>query len=393
MQGVAHTQYQRKGVTFTRDLLVSKPDEVIALNLKADKPGALSFTAALVRKHDAATRADGGVYVLEGQLPFNKPGGGGEGMRYIGPAGRERQGRQGFRHGSRFGRRGRRRSDAHRVGRHGLEGQGVCQARAAASRRGPGQTVRRPPGRRGCRPPPLHGSLPVDPAGGAELQAAHARAREGAGEDPRPGPGGALLPVRPPPGRLRLAARLAVADQLAGHLGRGIRHALARRLPQQHQPANELLAGGTGQPVRLPSAAVAVHPERGQGRPEDGQGVLQRPRLDGQPHAEPVVRHRAELPARLHRADLRRMARPAHLAALRLHAGQGVPARILPRAARRQPVHAGRAGRESQDPRAGDRALQLAGEQLRLHRSATASGRRPRCAWARPSTSRSPAIC
>ena len=47
MQGVAHTQYQRKGVTFTRDLLVSKPDEVIALNLKADKPGALSFTAAL----------------------------------------------------------------------------------------------------------------------------------------------------------------------------------------------------------------------------------------------------------------------------------------------------------------------------------------------------------
>jgi hypothetical protein len=26
MQGVAHTQYQRNGVTFTRDLLVSKPD-------------------------------------------------------------------------------------------------------------------------------------------------------------------------------------------------------------------------------------------------------------------------------------------------------------------------------------------------------------------------------
>lgn len=82
MQGVAHTQYQRKGVTFTRDLLVSKPDEVIALHLKADKPGALSFSAALVRRHDAATRADGGLHVLEGQLPFNKPGGGGEGMRF-----------------------------------------------------------------------------------------------------------------------------------------------------------------------------------------------------------------------------------------------------------------------------------------------------------------------
>ena len=82
MQGVAHTQYQWKGVTFTRDLLVSKPDEVIALDLKADKPRTLSFTAALRRQQDAATRADGGVYVLEGQLPFNKPGGGGEGIRY-----------------------------------------------------------------------------------------------------------------------------------------------------------------------------------------------------------------------------------------------------------------------------------------------------------------------
>ena len=83
MQGVAHTEYQWKGVSFTRDLLVSKPDEVIALNLKAGKPGALSFSAALTRDHDSASRADGGVYVLEGQLPFKKPGGGGKGMRYM----------------------------------------------------------------------------------------------------------------------------------------------------------------------------------------------------------------------------------------------------------------------------------------------------------------------
>jgi alpha-L-fucosidase 2 len=82
MRGVAHTRYQRKGVSFTRDLLVSKPDEVIALNLTTDKPGALSFTAALVRRQNAAARADGPVYVLEGQLPFHKPGGGGQGMRY-----------------------------------------------------------------------------------------------------------------------------------------------------------------------------------------------------------------------------------------------------------------------------------------------------------------------
>jgi alpha-L-fucosidase 2 len=83
MQGVAHTQYRRNGVTFTRDLVVSKPDEVIALSLRADKPGAISCTAALVRKQNAVTRADDGVYTLEGQLPFNKPGGGGQGMRYL----------------------------------------------------------------------------------------------------------------------------------------------------------------------------------------------------------------------------------------------------------------------------------------------------------------------
>jgi alpha-L-fucosidase 2 len=82
MQGLAHTEYRWKGVLFSRDLIVSKPAEVIALRLKADKPGSLSFTASLRRNQDASNRAQDGFYVLEGQLPFNKPGGGGEGMRY-----------------------------------------------------------------------------------------------------------------------------------------------------------------------------------------------------------------------------------------------------------------------------------------------------------------------
>jgi alpha-L-fucosidase 2 len=82
MKGLARTHYQVNGVNYARDLLVSRPDEVIVLHLKADKPGALSFTASLHRKQDAAVRAEGGVFILEGQLPFNKPGGGGKGMRY-----------------------------------------------------------------------------------------------------------------------------------------------------------------------------------------------------------------------------------------------------------------------------------------------------------------------
>ena len=82
MTGVATTRFVKNDVTFTRELVASKPDEVIAVHLKADKPGALTFTAALSRLQNAAMRADGAVQVMAGQLPFNKPGGGGEGVRY-----------------------------------------------------------------------------------------------------------------------------------------------------------------------------------------------------------------------------------------------------------------------------------------------------------------------
>lgn len=82
MTGIATTRYTLNGVTVTRELVASKPDEVIALRVTADKPGVLSFVASLSRKHDAAYRTEGGVQIVEGQLPFNKPGGGGVGMRY-----------------------------------------------------------------------------------------------------------------------------------------------------------------------------------------------------------------------------------------------------------------------------------------------------------------------
>ena len=83
MDGVARTQYRWKGVTYTRDLVVSKADEVIALQLTADQPGALTFNARLQRKQNATALAKSGVFFLEGQLPFNRPGGGGEGMKYL----------------------------------------------------------------------------------------------------------------------------------------------------------------------------------------------------------------------------------------------------------------------------------------------------------------------
>ena len=82
MQGIATTRYTRDGVTCTRRIFVSKPAEVIALNIKVDKPGALNFTASLSRKENAKTYTDGEFQILEGQLPFDKPGGGGEGIKF-----------------------------------------------------------------------------------------------------------------------------------------------------------------------------------------------------------------------------------------------------------------------------------------------------------------------
>lgn len=83
MKGVAATRFTAGGVTYTREIVASKPDEVIAIRLRADKPGALGFTASLSRRQHAAVRAEGGVQVMEGQLPFNRPGGGGVGVKYV----------------------------------------------------------------------------------------------------------------------------------------------------------------------------------------------------------------------------------------------------------------------------------------------------------------------
>lgn len=84
MTGLATTHYAKDGVGFTRELVVSKPDEVIALHLTADRPGALSFTAALSRKESATLDTESGFQRMAGQLPFHPPAGvTGNGVRYL----------------------------------------------------------------------------------------------------------------------------------------------------------------------------------------------------------------------------------------------------------------------------------------------------------------------
>ncbi len=84
MRGVAHTEFIKNGVRYTRDLVVSKPDEVIALHIKGDKPGSLTFTTTLSRKECATIGVLGGLLQMNGQLPFVKPAGvTAEGVRYL----------------------------------------------------------------------------------------------------------------------------------------------------------------------------------------------------------------------------------------------------------------------------------------------------------------------
>ena len=71
--GVVTTAYTRSGVAFTRELVIPKKEEVIAVHFKADKPGALTFLATLARPTQVKTRKDGDHFVMEGQLTFDWP--------------------------------------------------------------------------------------------------------------------------------------------------------------------------------------------------------------------------------------------------------------------------------------------------------------------------------
>jgi alpha-L-fucosidase 2 len=66
----AGVSYQRDGVTFTRELFASHPDQVIVIRLHADRPGALAFTARFGSVHASADRKSSGKELLmRGQVP------------------------------------------------------------------------------------------------------------------------------------------------------------------------------------------------------------------------------------------------------------------------------------------------------------------------------------
>ena len=66
----AGVSFQRDGATYTREVFISAPDQVIALRLRTDRPGTLAFKTSFSSVHPTAksTVADGEL-ALRGQLP------------------------------------------------------------------------------------------------------------------------------------------------------------------------------------------------------------------------------------------------------------------------------------------------------------------------------------
>ena len=66
---INRTQYTIGGVTFTREVFASAPDNVLVVRLTASQPGQISFSARLTREEGATTRAEGDhKLVLRGKL-------------------------------------------------------------------------------------------------------------------------------------------------------------------------------------------------------------------------------------------------------------------------------------------------------------------------------------
>src|SRR5450756_596987 len=78
---IAHMEFTRSGITFTREMFVSAPDQVMVLYLSADRSNAISFDARLDRPERFETVGDGeNGLLMAGQLD---DGLGGKGVRHV----------------------------------------------------------------------------------------------------------------------------------------------------------------------------------------------------------------------------------------------------------------------------------------------------------------------
>ena len=77
---MASVRYRQEGLNYTREYLVSAPDNVLLIRLKANKKGKLSFIASLSRPERFTLNTGDNQLLMSGSLLDGK---GGEGMRYV----------------------------------------------------------------------------------------------------------------------------------------------------------------------------------------------------------------------------------------------------------------------------------------------------------------------
>lgn len=71
-EAVSRTTFSRGGVTYSRELFVSAPADVMVMRFSADKKGALTFSASLSSLLNHSVAADGaGAIILTGQAPVH----------------------------------------------------------------------------------------------------------------------------------------------------------------------------------------------------------------------------------------------------------------------------------------------------------------------------------
>ncbi len=83
--GISSTIFTIDGITYTREIFASSPDNVIVIHLKADKPGSISTTISLERKKDATIVAEPHRLIMTGQIKDTTTrahGPGGENMKF-----------------------------------------------------------------------------------------------------------------------------------------------------------------------------------------------------------------------------------------------------------------------------------------------------------------------
>jgi alpha-L-fucosidase 2 len=83
--GISRTVYTIDGTTFIREVFASALDNIIAVRLTANKPGAINVKIALQRKQDASVQIENNQLIMTGQIidkPDEERGPGGKHMKF-----------------------------------------------------------------------------------------------------------------------------------------------------------------------------------------------------------------------------------------------------------------------------------------------------------------------